>query len=131
MRELGAIFLPHDTRATTPHSTMASKSNIQAFFAGSILTATLFYLYHRDESASRAVITKKDAKQASRSRNTADNSSQLMDSASLDQRMIRKAEGAIRNRTSRLVIVVERCSNDHNYVSVLLLKVYDSSNATN
>lgn len=40
-----------------------------------------------------------------------------MDSASLDQRMIRKAEGAIRSRTSRLVIVVERCTNDHNYVS--------------
>ena len=34
-------------------------------------------------------------------------------------RMIRKAEGAIRNRTSRLTIVVERCTNDHNYSAIL------------
>ena len=42
-----------------------------------------------------------------------------MDSCSLDQRMIRKAEGAIRNRTSRLIVVVERCTNDHNYSAIL------------
>lgn len=33
--------------------------------------------------------------------------------------MIRKAEGAIRNRTSRLIVVVERCTNDHNYSAIL------------
>lgn len=43
----------------------------------------------------------------------------LMDSCSLDQRMIRKAEGAILNRTSRLIVVVERCTNDHNYSAIL------------
>jgi tRNA G18 (ribose-2'-O)-methylase SpoU len=41
------------------------------------------------------------------------------DSVDLDQRMIRKAEGAIRKRTSRLIIVVERCTNDHNYSAIL------------
>ena len=42
-----------------------------------------------------------------------------MDSSELDQRMIRKAEGAILNRTSRLIVVVERCTNDHNYSAIL------------
>jgi len=46
-------------------------------------------------------------------------SEKLMDSCVLDQRMIRKAEGAILNRTSRLIIVVERCTNDHNYSAIL------------
>jgi len=41
-----------------------------------------------------------------------------IDSPELDQRMIRKAEGAIRLRTSRLAIVVERCTNDHNYSAI-------------
>jgi len=43
----------------------------------------------------------------------------LLDSVELDMRMIRKAEGAIQKRTSRLVIVVERCTNDHNYSAIL------------
>ena len=42
----------------------------------------------------------------------------VFDSPGLDQRMIRKAEGAIRLRTSRLVIVIERCTNDHNYSAI-------------
>mmetsp|Transcript_9331 Transcript_9331/g.13999 ORF Transcript_9331/g.13999 Transcript_9331/m.13999 type:complete len:462 (-) Transcript_9331:1349-2734(-) len=41
------------------------------------------------------------------------------DSPDLDQRIIRKAEGAICKRTSRLIIVVERCTNDHNYSAIL------------
>jgi len=32
--------------------------------------------------------------------------------------MIRKAEAAIRLRTSRLIIVIERCTNDHNYSAI-------------
>jgi len=45
-------------------------------------------------------------------------SEQLIDSPTLDQRMLRKAEGAIRLRTSRLIIVIERCTNDHNYSAI-------------
>lgn len=43
----------------------------------------------------------------------------LLDSPLLEERMIRKAEAAIRGRTSRLVIVVERCTNNHNYSAIL------------
>ncbi|KAL7515644.1 hypothetical protein ACHAXN_013299 [Cyclotella atomus] len=103
---------------------MASRSNIQAFLAGSVLTASLIYLYQKAQSSSSDSSTRNNDRcsrdvNPSSKRNIADNSSQLMDSASLDRRMIRKAEGAIRNRTSRLVIVVERCTNDHNYSAIL------------
>lgn len=43
----------------------------------------------------------------------------LMDSMDLDQRLLRKAEAVIQWRTSRLVLVVERCTNDHNYSAIL------------
>jgi tRNA G18 (ribose-2'-O)-methylase SpoU len=43
----------------------------------------------------------------------------LMDSPHLDMRMIRKAEGAIQKRTSRITVVVERCTNDFNYSAIL------------
>jgi hypothetical protein len=104
---------------------MASKSNLHAFLAGSALTASLFYIYQRAQTISRAPKDTPPTKRVTKdsdvpqTNNRSDNCSQLMDSASLDQRMIRKAEGAIRNRTSRLIIVVERCTNDHNYVSCL------------
>jgi len=42
-----------------------------------------------------------------------------MDSPELDQRIIRKAEAVIRWRTSRITVVVERCTNDHNYSAIL------------
>ena len=43
----------------------------------------------------------------------------LMDAANLDLRMLRKAEGVIRYRTSGITIVIERCSNDWNYSAIL------------
>mmetsp|Transcript_7788 Transcript_7788/g.8924 ORF Transcript_7788/g.8924 Transcript_7788/m.8924 type:complete len:470 (-) Transcript_7788:161-1570(-) len=43
----------------------------------------------------------------------------LLDSPELDMRMIRKAEGVIQKRTSRITLVIERCTNDHNYSAIL------------
>uniref|UniRef100_A0A8J9S434 tRNA/rRNA methyltransferase SpoU type domain-containing protein n=1 Tax=Phaeodactylum tricornutum TaxID=2850 RepID=A0A8J9S434_PHATR len=43
----------------------------------------------------------------------------LMDSPELDLRLIRKAEAVIQWRTSSITIVVERCTNDHNYSAIL------------
>jgi tRNA G18 (ribose-2'-O)-methylase SpoU len=51
--------------------------------------------------------------------NKGSSSSTLMDSPDLDYRLIRKAEAVIQGRTSRLLIVVERCTNDHNYSAIL------------
>ena len=44
---------------------------------------------------------------------------QIMDAVNLDLRMIRKAEGVIRYRTSGITIVIERCTNDWNYSAIL------------
>jgi rRNA methylases len=43
----------------------------------------------------------------------------IRDSPTLENRILPKAEGALRLRTSRLVIVVERCTNDHNYSAIM------------
>ena len=43
----------------------------------------------------------------------------IMDTPDLDLRLIRKAEAVIRLRTSSVTIVVERCTNDHNYSAIL------------
>eukprot|EP00980_Cylindrotheca_fusiformis_P002273 scaffold523_cov101-Cylindrotheca_fusiformis.AAC.11 len=44
---------------------------------------------------------------------------ELMDKPDLEQRMLRKAEAVIQWRTTRLVLVIERCTNDHNYSAIL------------
>ena len=44
---------------------------------------------------------------------------EIMDAADLDHRMLRKAEAVLQWRTSRLVLVIERCTNDHNYSAIL------------
>eukprot|EP00804_Cyclotella_cryptica_P023355 CCRYP_000500-RA/>CCRYP_000500-RA protein AED:0.30 eAED:0.30 QI:246/1/0.75/1/1/1/4/2242/467 len=104
---------------------MASQHSIHAFLAGSALTASLFFLYHKTQKQTRPTGGHSNTPLATPLLKTtspipaADASTELMDSSSLDQRMIRKAEGAIRNRTSRLIIVVERCTNDHNYSAIL------------
>lgn len=46
-------------------------------------------------------------------------SSAIMDAPDLDQRMLRKCEAVLQWRTSRLVLVIERCTNDHNYSAIL------------
>ena len=51
--------------------------------------------------------------------NKASNTNKVLDSSTLDQRILRKAETALLGRTSRLIIVVERCTNDHNYSAIL------------
>ena len=51
--------------------------------------------------------------------NTNGKPDQLIDTPDLDQRIIRKAEAVIQWRTSRITVVVERCTNDHNYSAIL------------
>eukprot|EP00535_Pseudo-nitzschia_heimii_P005345 CAMPEP_0197179258 /NCGR_PEP_ID=MMETSP1423-20130617/4275_1 /TAXON_ID=476441 /ORGANISM="Pseudo-nitzschia heimii, Strain UNC1101" /LENGTH=385 /DNA_ID=CAMNT_0042629147 /DNA_START=161 /DNA_END=1318 /DNA_ORIENTATION=+ len=44
---------------------------------------------------------------------------ELLDHEQLSNRMLRKAEAVIQWRTSRLILVIERCTNDHNYSAIL------------
>eukprot|EP00339_Tiarina_fusa_P013759 CAMPEP_0117077758 /NCGR_PEP_ID=MMETSP0472-20121206/54808_1 /TAXON_ID=693140 ORGANISM="Tiarina fusus, Strain LIS" /NCGR_SAMPLE_ID=MMETSP0472 /ASSEMBLY_ACC=CAM_ASM_000603 /LENGTH=431 /DNA_ID=CAMNT_0004804187 /DNA_START=89 /DNA_END=1384 /DNA_ORIENTATION=+ len=50
---------------------------------------------------------------------TTTNNTTIMDAPDLDQRMLRKAEAVIQWRTTRLILVIERCTNDHNYSAIL------------
>ena len=47
------------------------------------------------------------------------NNDDLMDTPDLDNRMLRKAEAIVQWRTSRLLLVIERSTNDHNYSSIM------------
>jgi len=42
-----------------------------------------------------------------------------MDSPELENRVLRKAETVIQGRTSRVIVVVERCVDDHNYSAII------------
>jgi tRNA G18 (ribose-2'-O)-methylase SpoU len=43
----------------------------------------------------------------------------IYDAPDLDVRLIRKAEAVILKRTDKVIIVIERCTNDHNYSAIL------------
>ena len=127
-------FLPHKTLFET-------KMTAQAFCSGAVASASLLLLIHyyytvvnqqkiiqkkkkTNQSRTimdRSVTTKTTTKETERKTATEKKTAMepLMDSPLLDQRMIRKAEGAILKRTSRITIVVERCTNDHNYSAIL------------
>lgn len=81
------------------------------FVSGVAVTATsMIILQHYRENSKKKRPTRNIPETPSKG---------LMDSPHLDMRMIRKAEGAIRKRTSRVTVVVERCTNDHNYSAIL------------
>ena len=96
-----------------------------SLLAGAAASAALIYLYQHlcdvSNTATQTRSTKSKSTDVSSSSPppATTTSEKLMDSCALDQRMIRKAEGAILNRTSRLIVVVERCTNDHNYSAIL------------
>ena len=43
----------------------------------------------------------------------------IYDAPDLDIRLLRKAEAVLQKRTDKIIIVVERCTNDHNYSAIL------------
>lgn len=102
---------------------MASTRNNATFFVAGATAATLIpYLLRNIKKVGRKQEIKsvKSTEDGIRSRSS---EKVVMDSPDLDNRILRKAEGALRMRTSRLIIVVERCTNDHNYrlAKILLL----------
>ncbi|KAL9183547.1 hypothetical protein ACHAXT_004403 [Thalassiosira profunda] len=92
---------------------MPSSQSIPSFLAGAACSAALLYISQRARQQRRR------PQQPFATSPNADDAEELLDSTDLDQRMLRKAEGALVKRTSRLIIVVERCTNDHNYSAIL------------
>lgn len=106
---------------------MSSRGGVPSFvvgaIAGAVFSTSVICLYQNTLTKRRVVlygsnwINNKNNETARTTPPVAEET--RMDSCELDQRMIRKAEGAILNRTSRLIVVVERCTNDHNYSAIL------------
>ena len=62
------------------------------------------------------VVANDDAKKSASSRMMED---EVMDSPDLPLRILRKAETALQGRTSQILIVIERCTDDHNYSAII------------
>ena len=95
----------------------SSQAWVKPFMAGVVATAAVTHVIPKLMKNIRKPSTKKRME----FQNNAPTSSSevVMDHPNLDNRILRKAEAALRLRTSRLIIVVERCTNDHNYSAIL------------
>ena len=90
------------------------------FLAGAATAIAAVHIYKQLKSNVEKLSSSKTLSSSlSKTVSSSSSSSSMMDSPKLDQRILRKAEGALQNRTSRLIIVVERCTNDHNYSAIL------------
>eukprot|EP00560_Eucampia_antarctica_P004676 CAMPEP_0197836638 /NCGR_PEP_ID=MMETSP1437-20131217/29579_1 /TAXON_ID=49252 ORGANISM="Eucampia antarctica, Strain CCMP1452" /NCGR_SAMPLE_ID=MMETSP1437 /ASSEMBLY_ACC=CAM_ASM_001096 /LENGTH=449 /DNA_ID=CAMNT_0043442971 /DNA_START=52 /DNA_END=1401 /DNA_ORIENTATION=+ len=98
-----------------------SSHSMSSFVVGSLTTLMSVWLYNhynsiKNNGSRRDDYCRHDDETTLESKNSSD---MVMDHSMLDGRILRKAEAAIQGRTSRLVIVVERCTNDYNYSAIL------------
>ena len=88
-------------------STPSSASWISPFFLGASLSLSIVWLSQKRKSCSLASSKTELERKPSAYKKGED----LLDHEQLSNRMLRKAEAVIQLRTSRLVIVIERCTN--------------------
>jgi len=123
-RRIGSHNMNIGVLSTRCHYLMSSRGGVLSFIvgaiAGAVCSAAVICFYQNTLTKRRVASgsnRSNNNNETTRSPPVVDET--RMDSCELDQRMIRKAEGAILNRTSRLIVVVERCTNDHNYSAIL------------
>lgn len=102
---------PDTTRTSTGTNKTTNKSNDRAIKSRSNNT--------KNDSNNVTASAATAAPATTTTKQTNENNSILMDSPELDHRMLRKAEAILQWRTTRLVLVIERCTNDHNYSAIL------------
>jgi tRNA G18 (ribose-2'-O)-methylase SpoU len=109
-------------------STSNNRDWIKPFLTGVVATAATFHFIDKINRNGAKLFSKRSnsdsntkgaTSNSNNNNNTNTASSNDFVSPTLDQRILRKAETALQNRTSRLKIVVERCTNDHNYSAIL------------
>ena len=109
-------------------TTMATKISLSSswitpFFLGAASAFSLVWISRHLELRKRGNDDANDGKSDLQPRSLTSqqkaNDNDLMDSPDLDNRILRKAESIIQWRTSRLLLVIERCTNDHNYSAIL------------
>lgn len=100
-------------------TTSLRASAVSSFLLGAATVVSLIFVYNAAKKKKE-----KDALLSSR-QSDCDGTEQeqgperLWDRPDLDLRLIRKAEAVIQGRTDKLIVVVERCTNDHNYSAIL------------
>lgn len=100
-----------------------NNQHLKLFTAGFVSASAIIsvgaLLYSRSKNHRKYFTTRKQ--RATATENDSIETQQLeMDSPDAGPlRLIRKAETAILKRTSRVIIVVERCTNEHNYSAIL------------
>jgi len=103
----------------------SNKSETWAFFCGfaTASSLTVFMYYYSQYFHSRCVGSFKSIASCKEgdalSCKETERDKVIFDSPTLNNRILRKAETVIQGRTSRLLVVVERCTNDHNYSAIL------------
>ena len=98
----------------------SSQAWVKPFMAGVVVTAAVAHVIPNLVKKMTSKPKPKPKKKMDFQNNAPTTSSEVvMDHPNLDNRILRKAEAALRLRTSRLIIVVERCTNDHNYSAIL------------
>lgn len=99
------------------------KVDASSFLLGAVASLSVLWTIRSIQNNSnwraRPQISKRSRSPEEEEQSSTHDNEQLMDAPDLDLRLIRKAEAVIRWRTSDLVIVVERCQNDHNYSAIL------------
>lgn len=112
-------------RSSDHDDTMAlSRNSAVSFLCGATTSLAVICLYQRLKSMWQKYAGEKQRPSTSHrlpphQRSAEPNKEKLLDRPDLDLRLIRKAEAVIQGRTDRLIIVVERCTNDHNYSAIL------------
>lgn len=80
---------------------------IQPFLLGASASLSIVWLSQKLQRSGKTSLKKKLERKAP----TSEKGDDLLDHEELSNRMLRKAEAVIQWRTSRLVIVIERCTN--------------------
>mmetsp|Transcript_905 Transcript_905/g.972 ORF Transcript_905/g.972 Transcript_905/m.972 type:complete len:209 (-) Transcript_905:2599-3225(-) len=97
-----------------------SDSWILPFVLGASASLSVVWISTNWENISTLLLpTLKSTRKESPSKSLTATGEKVFDHEELSHRMLRKAEAVIQLRTNRLIIVVERCTNDHNYSAIL------------
>ena len=99
-------------------SSSIKNSSIVPFLLGAVSTLSFYWIrnsHHNYWKKKQENIAAEDAATTA----TYNEDTDIFDNEKLPNRMLRKAEAVIQLRTNRLLIVVERCTNDHNYSAIL------------
>jgi tRNA G18 (ribose-2'-O)-methylase SpoU len=103
-------------------------SHGQSFLLGVTAALSTVFIVHKIQEH-RRLASLNPSRTSRKNRETSSSSSSttappsahspLLDAPDLDLRLIRKAEAVIQGRTDGITLVVERCTNDHNYSAIL------------